>query len=223
MATTDQLVDRGKVILSRVNDASLTAKLIIELVAAQERLEQEAFLPEFLYANQTISAVADEVDFATALTRFIRLHNNAGGVTYATNDSTALESYLKLRRFDEREQLLQRFPGALGTGGVVSGYFMVDTKVTLRPYPSASIPQSLKIHYYRGEATQPAAGNTNLWTQKAGDYLLGNAGKIIATSLRDQTALQVFQGLEATGKARLIKKVLGDEAADQDYTMGDED
>lgn len=222
MATTNQLVDRGKLILSRTNDSSLAAKLIIELVAAQERLEQEAWLPEFLYNRQDISVTTDEFDVETVLTRFIRFHNNAGGLTYATNDPQSTEPYLKLKRFDEREQLLQLYPGALGVGGTVRGYFMVDTLATLRPYPSVAIPAGLRAHFYQGEATVPAVGNTNLWTQKAGDYLLGNAGKFIAQSLRDDKALQIFQGLEASGKARLQRASLGAEQADQDYVMGDD-
>lgn len=220
MATTDQLVDRGKVILSRVNDSSLAAKLIIELGAAQERLEQEAWLPDFLYQEDTISVTAGTFDLTTALTRFIRLHDRFGGVYL---NLPPPDEPLKLKRYDEQNQLLQLFPGVLLTGGVPRGYSMVDTMVKIRPAPSVAIPASLFVCYYQAEALLPLAGNTNLWTQRAGDYLLGNAGKVIATSLRDQTALQVFQGLEATGKARLQKKSFGDEQADQDYVMGDED
>ena len=227
MATTDQLVDRAKVILSRTNDSSLNAKVITQLQAAQERLEDEAWLPDFLYARQSVATInTHQYDLDVTLTRFIRLHDRAGGIRWQNlvNPPTPDETYVKLKRYDELEQLLQLFPGDLSVGGGLGGYFLVDRLLVLRPKPTvtAVIP-NLEFNFYQAEATLPTAGNSTLWTQRAADYLLGEAGLILAQTLRDKDALGLFQGLRAAGKARLIKRSQGDEQADQEYIMGDRD
>lgn len=219
MATTDQLVARAKLILSRTNDANIATSIITELAAAQERLEQEAWLPDFLYQEDTLVLTSESFDLSTSFTRFLRLHDRASGI-YITDVSLAEPQ--KLVQYDTMDQLLQLFPGALAAGALLQGYWKVDTFVHVRPYPSVAVPANLKVSYFQGELA-PGVGLTNLWTQKAGDYLLGNAGKFIAQGLRDDKALQVFSALEASGKARLMKKSLGDEAADQEYWMGDRD
>lgn len=221
MSTTDQLITRGKVILARQNDANLNASLLTELIAAQERLEQEAWLPDFLYQEDVFSLTTSTFDLATTFTRFLRLHERGFGISFVPVSAPTSEPQ-HLKQYDTMEQMLQLFPGALAAGDDPKGYCKIDTFVRVRPSPSVAVPASLQVAYYQGELPV-AIGNTNLWTQKAADYLLGNAGKFVAASLRDDTASQIFQGLEASGKARLMKKSFGDEQADQEYVMGDRD
>jgi hypothetical protein len=223
VATTDQLIARAKVILSRTGDTALDAKVITQLAAAQERLEDEAFLPDFLYQKQDITINAEDVDLEVALTRYIRLHDRSGGIWYELANAEDGETHKKLPRVDERNLFVQRYPGSLAVGGVVQAYFMVDRLATFRPKPSALATQNLTIHFYQSESVIPAAGNSTLWTQRAADYLLGEAGLILAQTLRDKDALGLFQALRSAGKARLIKRSQSDEQADQEYMMGDRD
>lgn len=220
MATTNQLVTKAKFILSRSNSTAFDATIINELGLAQERLEREKWLPQFLYANQTISVTSDDVDLGVVVTRFNRFHREAGGLTYQTNDPGATEPFVKLTRYEDREQLLQAFPGPLGAGGHVQGYFMVDQLLTLRPYPSVAVPQSLKLHFFQSEVALPAVGNSTIWTQKASDYLLGEAGMIIAQGLRDDKAFALFQQMRQTDKMRIYGRDVADDEQDLDRSMG---
>jgi hypothetical protein len=199
------------------------ANIIDELVAAQERLQNEAWLPDFLFATDTIVVTTETVDLETELDRYLRLHDRAGGIRYLDSSATDNEPYKKLTRFDEKELLVQRYPGNLTAGNVPQGYFMVDSLVVLRPVPSAGASVTLHVSFYQGEAVDPAAGNSTLWTIKAADYLMGEAGIAIAQFLRDQQALSLFQATLGRGKSMLTKKSFGDEQADQDYQMGDRD
>lgn len=221
MATTNQLIARAKVILSRRNDTALEADILTELQAAQERLENEAWLPDMLYAEEPYVLTAPVFDMSVVFSRFLRLHDRALGISYVPFAAPGGEP-VHLPQFDTMDQLIQRFPGSLTTGSDPSGYSKVDTFVRVRPSPSASAPVTLQVGFYQGELPL-AVGNSNLWTVRAPDYILGTAGKILAQGLRDDKALQVFQGLEASGKARLQRKSFGDEQADQEYVMGDRD
>lgn len=221
MATTNQLVSRAKFILSRRNNAPIEADIIAELAAAQSRLEGEKWLPDFLYTVEEFDADAEMMNLETEFPHYLRLHHNAGGIMKLTTATD--EPFVKLTRYDDRAMLLREHPGELVAGGECFGYFMVDTLVTLRPRPTASVIQRLQVHFYEGEATAPAAGNSTLWTQKAGDYLLGEAGIVLAQSLRDKEAMSLFQILRDRDKARLLGKSVGDEQADADLHMGGED
>jgi hypothetical protein len=221
VATTDQLVTRMQGILSRRNDTAIVTTLIAELGGAQERLEREKWLPDFLYTREDITADDGELDLGTELSRYIRLHHAAGGITKKTTATD--EPWVKLFRYDDREQLLQKYPGDLAAGSEVMGYFMVDTLVTLRTRPSVAVPQDLRIHFYQGEAAAPAVGNQNLWTRKAGDYLMGEAGIVVAQSLRDKEALAIFQGLRDADRARLFAHSTANAEADQEHWLGDKD
>jgi hypothetical protein len=223
MSTTDQIVTRIKRRLSRPNDTLNTAAIIDEMVAAKERLEDEAWLPEFLYAEGTANVTAESVDLTTLFPRFIRLHDRAGGLWVPNTDPAAEESLLLLKRYDELALLIQRHGGNLASGSTLAGFFMIDTTATFRPKPSISVPGSISAKFYREELDAPAAGNSTLWTQMAADYLMGEAGIAIAQMLRDDKALVVFQATRERGKSMLQKKTLADEQAAQDYVMGDRD
>lgn len=224
MATTDLLVSRIKRRLSRTNDTTTTAAVIDELVAAQERLEDEPFLPAFLGGNeiQLAAQTTHIVDLASLITGFLRLDQRLGGALFYV-DTAQDEPYVRIKRYDDREQLKQINAGDLVAGGFPLGYVAGDTTIELRPRPTASVPATLRVRYYKSDPTIPAAGNTTLWTAKAPMLIMGEAGAAIATYLRDDKALEVFNAMIARAKATLVRSDQAGEDADQEYVMGDPD
>ncbi len=224
MATTDQLVDQAKIVLSRRNDTAINATIITQLGLAQQKLEREAWLPSFLYTTQTITGITTTtVDLETSLTRYLGLDPESPSLNVLLASPVDGEQYAELRQFDDLSQLKQWYPGDVAAGGVVRGYWMRDSLVEFRPRPVAAAPQTVVVNFFQGEANLPAVGNSNQWTIKAGEWLLGTAGILIAQSLRDKEAERIFTAMASTDKARIYKADIARREAALSRSMGDPD
>lgn len=225
MSTINQLVSRIKRRLTRTNDTAIEASIIDELVAAQEDLEDEAMLPAFLGGNEfTLAAplTGATADLKALVVGFLRLDYQAGKAVFY-QDTTQDEQWVAIKRYDDREQLKQTFPGALVAGGFPLGYHMNDGVIELRPTPTVSVPATIRVRYYKSDPTTPVAGATTLWSSRAPTLLMATAGVEIAKYLRDDAALQYFGQKLGQARVKLVRRDQADEDSDQEYVMGDPD
>lgn len=221
MASINQLVSRIKVRLSR-RSSTEDATIISELVAAQERLEKKAHLPDFLKTTEDKDVTSGILDVTTLTKKLIRFNEDVDRAVYYVDDTLA-EPEVFIKRYDDRQQLRDLFPGDLTTGGVPRGYTYSYPNIELRPRPTALVPIKIRIRFFRRDPTTPAVDTTTLWSDNAPDLLAGEAGLVMARFLRDADAIKFFSEMRDIGKADLFGTDVATSAVDQEYIMGDKD
>lgn len=219
MSTYAELELRCKRRLGR-RGMTLTTEFLDEMLAAQEGLEKSGQLPKWL---KTWSALETTPAGNILLTNlppadFIRIYDDQGLVYL---DEGGKEQHAK--RLDTRNQLVsKRNAGNLTSEDI---YYYIDD-ISNTKYIEISHAQTRdvqwRLNYYAAD-TVLNGSNTNNWCANEPDLILGIAGQELAHWLRDDRALQYFQGLEAKGRRRMMVQVEADEWGDTDLVMGDPD
>lgn len=109
--------------------------------------------------------------------------------------------------------------GALGSGAPVNAYVL--RTLTLRFFPAPNTTYSAVWSYYKHDQVLDT-NIENLWLKYAPDLLIGDAGMIIASDLRDQAAVAIFQGLQATGEREAFVETVLRELDDYPLHMGEQ-
>ena len=194
---------------------NITNEFLDEMKAAQEKLEMSPQLPKIL--KKTTAPISTPQD-ATTLTSipptdFIRVYDDFGllYVDDAGNEKGA-------KRLDTRQQLISKKNA--GISGEI--YYFVVSNAVIEIAPKLSRATLFTMTYYAKDVVLTGA-NENLWTGNFGELILGMAGTEIANWLRDDRALQYFQGLAQTERRRMVLQVEADEWGDTDLTMGGPD
>lgn len=224
MATVTELRSRLKVRLSRrTGGATLDTEVDDALTHVQrEVLERSPVLPNYLRARAdfTVSGAHDSINTATQseLARFLRLdHQDTGRAVTFLNVTSG--RYEKVPRFDDLEQLEQKYPG---TSDVPKGYFFDGVNIWL--YPSLTGDVGYRVWFKRYAEFTPSVPDGNdqtLWTINDGDLLLHTAGVEVAQYLRDTAAQQYFAAKRQEAHGRFIRRLQAELDADQEYVMGD--
>lgn len=214
MATIDQLVSRMKVRMSRHQDSGLDAKIIFELQAAQEMLEQGITLPWFLNTLGDVTVdIAHELLPLGLFTDYIRIADDDFGLRVL--DSSRSEPYVKLTRVPTYERLLDF---STGPGDAFpEGYFILGSNLLVRG--KQSVGRTYRMSYFRKDPTPPDAGKTTLWSANAPNLLLAQAGIEVARYLRDGESLKYFLGLHSKTYGDMVKRNQALQDADASYVM----
>lgn len=219
MATVNQLIAMIKVRLSR-KSSSVDADILAEIVAAQERLERGVHLPDFLKTSDDVNVTSGVIDVRTLDPKFIRFNEDVDRAVYFV-DPTLDEPEIFIKRYDDRQQMKDVYPGNLTSGGYPRAYSYSFPNLELRPKPTVDIPALVRIRYFGRDPTIPAVDATTLWSDGAPDLLAGEAGIIIAKFLRDADAISFFQEMIQRGKAELFGTDVAAGVADTELVMGE--
>jgi hypothetical protein len=101
-----------------------------------------------------------------------------------------------------------------------SPYIYVLRQNTVRIYPGPDKTYQLSWDFYAHD--QPLSGGnlTNQWLSFAPWYVIGKAGLLVATDLRDNEALQYFAGIEQRAQIEFLAIQVERERAGRNFAMG---
>jgi hypothetical protein len=217
MATTAELISRMKYRLSRQDDSSLDARILAELQAAQESLEEGTTLPWFLNVTSSFEVVGAHDTFSLSeFPRFLRISEDAYALQVEDLTRTD-ETLVKLTRQDTYHQLLRYSAGYADETTLPEAYYVMGSLVHVRK--KQVVTRKYYLSYYAKDVTAPAADNSTLWTTNLGNLLMAEAGIHVARYLRDDTSVQLFMGMKNAKMAELIRRNQALQDADQNYVM----
>lgn len=91
-----------------------------------------------------------------------------------------------------------------------------------RIFPLPDLRYQLKMLYYKKDVDPSliSTGATNQWLTYAPECLIGAAGKVLASGLRDNVAIAFFDSMEAKGRALLNNQNEQRKHANRSYQVG---
>ena len=104
-----------------------------------------------------------------------------------------------------------------GTQQVPQAYARVGIYFRIFPLPDQNYP--IRLIYYAKD-TVLSSNIENKWTKYSPDLLIGRAGRLLATGLRDAGAYGEFSKMETTGMDRLLRENEEQKHVNQTYQMG---
>lgn len=188
--------------------------IIEELSTAQDQLERGPTFPQFLLTEDAY--IRTDIDeFRIPLPDDFIAEYEEGCLWYwpddTDTDGVCLEKYSK--------EYLDDLYGRVATGtplayARVGGYFSI--------FPKPDGIYEIRMKYYAKDTAISAMQQTetNKWLTYAPDTIIGKAGAVIATALRDNFALAKFTEMESEGRRVLQIKNTYDEMANSDLIMG---
>ena len=211
------LLTSMKLRLGRRAASFLDSDFLAEMILAQERLEQAAFLPRFLKktSGDEVTTAGEFVVSALPPAGFLRLWDD---MPLSYDDEGGNEHEAK--KVDTYQELVSKYNAGIATGII---YFYFDpSNNTFHIRPEQSRDVTFRCRYF-GADTVLSGANDNLWTAKAGELLMAEAGLMIASSLRDTERMQFFATLQQGQRNKLIRADEAEAQAGSDYTMGEPD
>lgn len=207
----DEMVTRIALLLGK--RADMNTSIIAELKAQQARLEEAAFLPFFILAEEyqiLFSAIGDE---AIALPDdFIR--ESEDEVLWLFNPVVEPDKRWTVMEKAMAPELKRR----LKPSGTPSAYAIAGSQLMLGPTPDAVY--EFKWKYYQHQPTLDT-NIENAWMKHAPLLLGGLAGITLATALGNATALATFSADVQEQTKRLSDQDTARTEAAQDRTMGE--
>jgi hypothetical protein len=212
--TRDQMTDRMKIILGFKLGTSLDTQLVTEIQNAQSELEQEAELPWFLKkAYSGLSTVAN-LQTVNVPTDFLKeFQDDQLFLRNSANEETAVVA-------DQQGFLRIRYPISEGSD-TPKGYAIVNRVFYFYPIPNDAY--SIQGTYFGADTVLSTGGSTNQWSINLPEILIGKAGFVIASGLRDTNAMQHFAGMLGRATQKLNEMNTSDEAAGSKPVAGGED
>lgn len=220
--TRDEAVARIKEGLGFRSGTGLDAAIILRLQEAQRDLERGKTLPKFLLLlDQTLTLPSGEhkVNFPTGFLR--------------ESDDTRIRFFppsSDMPRFLERKLYIDAVMGNLRTENSTS-----EESVPLPPsvyvmrhgksenfidfITNADRTYTLKWDYYEADTTL-TTNIENKWLANAADWIVGFAGRRIAHSARNTSAVETFSEMMTEGRAAVFGEILVEEEASGPYVMG---
>lgn len=193
-----------------------TADIIALLQEQQQELEHEPQLPTFLKAETTSLTCTASTERMAVPTGFLReWDEDKLWVRNPDYDET---------HWDELEKGSPMFlrPATQDEGeGIPRAYAYDQTSFLL--FPTPDIVYTFRTIYYKAEPVLSADGDTNKWSQNLPYLLVGRAGLILATGLRDQMAMSVFSQLVMSETVKLNNYSTDRDTAGTKYVMGGDD
>lgn len=208
--TLQEALDQAKIILGFRRN--LDAEIKTQLAHAQINLEQGPTLPWFLLSevNSTLTTTGGRRIIKP--TDFIREYEE-GALWYAPDD----RDEIGLEKADN--DFLMSYYGTTAEGepaaySLDGNYFKI--------YPLPDDQYVIKLLYYKHDA--PISGlsedDTCLWLTYAPDCIIGRAGRIIATGLRDKDAKQEFSDMEQRGRIAMYNENEARKHVNRTYQIG---
>jgi len=217
MATVNDLILRMKYRLSRQQDASIDARILAELIAAQETLEDGTTLPWFLHvqASHTVAGAHDSFSLSN-YPGFLRIAEDDFGLR--VEDLTREdETLVRLTRQDTYGQLLRYSSGEADAATLPDSYCVLGTMVHVRK--KQVVDRTYYLSYYREDTSTPQVDGSTLWTINVPDLIMAEAGINVARYLRDGEALQLFTALRGQKYAEMVRRNQALQDADENYVM----
>lgn len=206
----DDAVDRIQRRLSfREN---LETPIIEALQDAQERLEQEAFLPWFLVTEVSSISTADGEERVPLPSGFIR-ELETEGLQYFNSSATEDDDVWTELAKDDTDFLRRKYPGE---GAPIA--YALDADY-FRIFPTPDDTYTLKMQYFAKD-TVLSTNIENAWLANAAWWLIGEAGADIAGALEHEKAEARFAAQALSSRERVRIDTEARMHSNRKYVMG---
>ena len=197
----------------RVDDQELRQQLDFEFEFIQRSvLEAADFQPWFLYKEANLEGVANQENLTLPANFLMEYDEDALKIDFGMGASPR---YKRLRK-----ENYERISSELTFAGEPNFYDMMGSLVKLAPIPDKAYV--FKLRYF-GRDVVPEAGQTNLWLTNAGQWVVGELGKVAAHIARDLAAGLLFTEVAKAGKVAVYTETVARQEAARDRMMGDAD
>jgi hypothetical protein len=216
----------------------INSLIIAALQDAQEEIERLDSLPWFLLSENTPFVITPDVP-ATATpkefplpTGFIReVDWRDGNLRYQQfqpgptiflekMDLLKAENYFfgrRLIRWNVNIEIIETEDTQFTPG---TPFVYVLRENTVRIYPGPDKIYNLLWDFYIHDPRVDGANLTNNWLNFAPWLLIGKAGLLVASDLRDNEAVGYFQGIEQRAQTSLLAQMIERERAGRSFAMG---
>jgi hypothetical protein len=208
--TLGEAVDQVKILLGFRRDLDTSIKQ--QLNYAQVELEKGPTLPWFLLSevNTTLTTVGGRRIIKPV--DFIREYEE-GALWYAPTG----EDEIALEKADN--DFLMAHYGTTATGKP-EAYSLDGNYFKIYPLPDAQY--TIKLLYYKHDVSISSLGDssTNQWLTHGSDCLIGRAGRVLASGLRDRDAKAEFSDMEQRGRLTMYNENEARKHVNRTYQIG---
>jgi hypothetical protein len=200
----------------------LDTLILAELNAAQElKLEKAAFFPWFLFKDEQTLVTVPNQEYVALPVDFLGFDEEVGGLYYddASGASDLWSPVAKDLYADFKERYREI---SVSSGESAPAVFdIIGTRLYLRPIPTAQ--QTLRLLYAQKQLPIENAATTNLWLTHAHDWLLGEAGMMLAAFQTQNPELgSLFATMATAGKQRCSHETTARREAGRQAAMGED-
>ncbi len=188
------------------------AEIIAALQDAQVMLERGAELPWFLLSEVASITTSDGEERVPLPTDFLREWEDDPLWYFTAGTGGDADTWTELAK-DDLALLRSKYPGE---GAPIA--YALDVKY-FRIFPTPDATYTLKIMYFKTDAVL-TTNIENQWLTYFPYLVMGEAGQLLASGLRDANAIAVFQDWTAKGNARMIIENEARMHASHGYVMG---
>lgn len=210
-------VDRIKEGLGFLTGTDRDAAILLRLKEAQRELEKGKSLPKFLLQEDQILSLAANAQTIALPTGFLRVYDD-GNPRFLPANST-IPVFLKRVYFKDGVLAYQRYESGSTTANTSAPKVYAIRKSTIDFLFPADQAYTLYWSYYKA-ADEVALSAENAWLANIPEWLIGDAGRRIALSMRDADAVSLFTDMRDTARAAYLSEVVAEELADGPLQMG---
>lgn len=171
--------------------------LITALKTAQIKLERDAIKPWFLLSDEVTFTTTADATFRSELPADFIMESEDHKLTYYPDDTELDPVSLKKIAFDWGKEYYKYSEGPPEAYALAGNYFYI--------FPIPDDVYTIKWQYF----AQDMVLDTNIennWLKYISYYLMGEAGLLIATPLRNAAAIQQFTQWRTEGKIQLYRE-----------------
>ena len=187
-------------------------EILAALQDAQVMLERGAELPWFLLSEVASITTTDGEERMALPTDFLREWEDDPLWYFVAGSGGDADTWTELAK-DDLALLRSKYPGE---GAPVA--YALDVKY-FRIFPTPDDTYTLKMMYFKADAVL-TTNIENQWLTYFPHLVIGEAGLLLATGLRDKDAIAIFQKWIDEGRDRMIVENEARMHASHGYVMG---
>lgn len=191
--------------------ATIQAQMLLELRAAQTRLEHSGELPWFLKTLDTSKSTAANVRTVAGQAGMLREADSGLFITDSSGNVTEV--------FKKDYRVLRTNNSDFVDNALPQFYDLLNGSFYFFPIPNAVLP--LEYWYYAADTTINNDGTTNKWLTNTPDLVIAEAMIPVARFLRDQDLVQLALNDMKSEMARLIMANTAYDEANRSRYLGE--
>jgi hypothetical protein len=202
-------------------DTTLDDLIILEANNIQDNLQQEAFIPWFLFKDTNDSTNLETVagtEFVALPADFIREYDEDYTALFRYNPDAAGDEdpWVPMVK-DDYSLIKTKYPGA----GTPTHYDLLGSRLYLRYIPNDIY--TLRMLYWGKDDLIASGGSANLWLTHASDWLMNEVGAIMSSQYVAMPDIHAkFMSNAQVARNRVYKDTLARIEAGRMRNMGDD-
>lgn len=201
-------------------NATIRANALIEMQLAQDFFQQKmSFIPWFLQVDYTDAAFVTVAaqEYVALPSDFARLDDEWGALYYKDTERSEVDQWVRVKKGTYDIFKDKYFDGDSQDPSL---FDIIGQRIYMRPIPDQA--RDLRMLYYKKDTSPTDTAATNLWLTHAPNWLIGEAGAVVAgLHIKDMEAAEFFAVLAKQAKDFLYTETIARKVTGQSYGMGE--